>query len=187
MRRFVAMPVAAHVTAALDAALVPVRAAVPDLRWTEPSGWHVTVAFLRSLPDERLEELVAAVRPVAADVRPLVLRLGAPVVFAGATLVVEVADTPAGATTALGDRVQDAILAAGLPVERRAVRPHVTLARAPRGGIEPRVVAGVRVAGQVADARVPSSWTAPAIEVWSSSGASHGRGYTLDASVPLLG
>jgi RNA 2',3'-cyclic 3'-phosphodiesterase len=187
MRRFVAVPVAEHVTAALDAAMVPVRAAVPDLRWTEPSGWHVTVAFLGSLPDGRVGELVAALRPIAADVRPLVLRLGEPVVFAAATLVVEVADTPAGATAALGECVQEAIDAAGLPVERRAVRPHVTLARGPRGGIEPRVVAGVGVAGQVADARVPSSWTAPALEVWSSSGASHGRGYARDASVPLLG
>jgi RNA 2',3'-cyclic 3'-phosphodiesterase len=187
MRRFVAVPLAAHVTAALDAALLPVRAAVPDLRWTEPSGWHVTVAFLRSLPDERLGELVAAVRPVAAELPPLVLRMGVPVVFGAATLVVEVEDTPAGATATLGGCVQEAILAAGLPVERREVRPHVTLARGPRGGIEPRVLAGVEVAGRVADARVPSSWTAPAIEVWSSTGASHGRGYALDASVPLLG
>ncbi|HEU5241008.1 MAG TPA: 2'-5' RNA ligase family protein, partial [Ornithinibacter sp.] len=33
-----------------DAALAPVRAANPDLRWVPPERWHLTLAFYGEVP-----------------------------------------------------------------------------------------------------------------------------------------
>jgi 2'-5' RNA ligase len=187
-RRFVALPVAPHVVAALDAALVPVRAAVPELRWTEPAGWHITLAFVGDLADERADDLAAAVEEAVAEHAPSPLRVTSAAVLRGTVLVVEVADVDGGAASVeLGARVQDAIATRGLPVERRTLRPHVTLARGRRGEVSDRVLSGTELAVAVADARVPLAWAPPAAEVWCSAGRSHGRGYAVEASVPFAG
>lgn len=185
-RRFVALPVAPHVVAALDAALVPVRAAVPGLRWTEPAGWHVTLAFVGDLDDERADELAAAVEQAVDRSAPPALLVTTVDVWRGTVLVVEVVDVDTrGPAVRLGDRVQAAIAASGLPVERRPLRPHVTLARGRRGELDERVVAGTEMAVAVAASRVPLAWAPPAAEVWCSAGRSHGRGYGVEASVPF--
>lgn len=158
-RRFVAIGLPDEVRGALDAAIAPVRARWPGLAWTDPAGWHVTLAYIGELPDDRVPDaeraVVDAVRAFVDDGGP---GTASPAGVAGAdsdprwgegqgglraglagvarldrrVLALEVVDAPRGALAALGDVLQAALADAGLPVARGEVRAHVTLARARR-------------------------------------------------------
>ncbi|HEX5812494.1 MAG TPA: 2'-5' RNA ligase family protein, partial [Pseudonocardia sp.] len=56
MRAFVALVPAAAVLDELAAAVAPVRAAHPDLRWTPPAQWHLTLAFLGEVDGDTVDE-----------------------------------------------------------------------------------------------------------------------------------
>lgn len=142
LRLFAALEVADDVRAAIVAAVEPVRERHPDLKWTPPHQWHLTIAFLGSVEEERLPEVEDALRPVAAAVAgPVRLRLGDVGHFGRRVLWIGVEDDPAGVVADLGVEAQRALLVAELPVDEKPVKPHVTLARpAKRNGKLPRAV-----------------------------------------------
>jgi 2'-5' RNA ligase len=59
----------------LDRALAGPRLLPGGPRWTDPSRWHITVAFLGEVGESRVDGLVAAVGMAAAAGRPVWLRL----------------------------------------------------------------------------------------------------------------
>lgn len=133
-RLFVALPVPDHVRVLVQAAAAPAREAAPDLTWTRPEGWHLTLAFLGDVAEGRVAEVERAVGQVAADGDPLRCELAGADRFDGRVLFLAVADDPSGAIAGLGEAIQGAVEDAGLPVRRKPVRPHLTLARASRSG-----------------------------------------------------
>ena len=119
------------------AASVEVWRTRPDLaglRWTDPAGWHVTLAFLGAVDPARIGELGTSVRAVAATSRPAVLRSGgvggfpssrrARVGWYGIADPGHLAEIAGRLSTALG-------LDAPAPF-----RPHLTLARAKREPVD---------------------------------------------------
>lgn len=138
-RLFVAFPVPDPVAHALSAWLAVARAGQEadrhqGLRWTRPEGWHLTLAFLGDVPSVGLEAIVDRVGDVLAR-HPLPGRLipDRPGRFGTHVLWLGVRDEPGGRVADLGARIQAALATGQLPVTRRAVIPHVTLARARRG------------------------------------------------------
>jgi 2'-5' RNA ligase len=130
MRLFVAV---APPPAALDhlaAALAEARGANPSgdpLRWVPPERWHLTLVFLGEVDDARVERLAAGVGPVAAAWPPLALGLRGSGAFPGVLwigLAGDLADLDRLARAA-----RRAVRAAGVAVERRPYRPHLTVAR----------------------------------------------------------
>ncbi|MBW3603286.1 MAG: RNA 2',3'-cyclic phosphodiesterase, partial [Actinobacteria bacterium] len=84
-RRFAAVEVPGPVRAAVDDALAPLRRRWPDLRWSDPAGWHLTVAFLGALPAARVAAARLALGAAAAVCPPFTTRLdGGLGSFAGA-------------------------------------------------------------------------------------------------------
>ena len=75
MRLFAALTPSAQAIEDLDEFLQPRREAGPDLRWTDPEQWHVTLAFMAAVPDRAVEEVEHAVAEVAASHPPVELRL----------------------------------------------------------------------------------------------------------------
>lgn len=57
MRLFVAIVPPSAALAELAAAVAPLRAARPELRWTGPADWHLTLAFLGEVADRVLPDL----------------------------------------------------------------------------------------------------------------------------------
>jgi 2'-5' RNA ligase len=122
--------------AALERSLGPEASAY---RFTDPATLHLTVRFLGAVPEAALAPVGAAVRAAAAAARPFTLHLAGAGAFPtprrprAVTLLLggEVA-----ALQALTDGLERGLMAAGLPPERRPLRPHVTVARARdrRGG-----------------------------------------------------
>jgi 2'-5' RNA ligase len=127
-RLFVALPLPEPVRATLAALATP----LPGVAWTRPAQLHLTLRFLGDVPVDKLPvitERLAAIR-VAAFVLPLedlgtfppnrpprVAWLG---IGSGHPRLFQ-----------LRQRLDDALLAAGLTLDLRTFHPHVTLARCP--------------------------------------------------------
>ena len=130
-RCFVAVPLPAELRSAL--ALVVDRwrdrPDLRDLRWTDPDGWHMTLAFLGPTAPEAVPDLVSALDDAAAAHAPTILRAGGVGGFptAGRARVawygVDDADRRLRAIA------RDVRAAVGLD-PRAPFRAHVTLARA---------------------------------------------------------
>ncbi|MGH3404855.1 MAG: RNA 2',3'-cyclic phosphodiesterase, partial [Streptosporangiaceae bacterium] len=78
MRLFVAIVPPPAVTAELEARTAPLRPAWPDLRWTGPEAWHVTLAFLGEVREEVVPELSTRLERAARrhQAQPLAVRGG---------------------------------------------------------------------------------------------------------------
>jgi RNA 2',3'-cyclic 3'-phosphodiesterase len=137
MRLFVAFQPPSAALAALDDAVAPLRVGWPDLRWAGQERWHVTLAFLGEVPDDKLDELTrrlerAASRHSAQEL--MIARGGAfPNRKRARVLVARIeGDQPAvTALAALAASVAAGARRAGAPPpdEGRRYRPHLTLAR----------------------------------------------------------
>jgi 2'-5' RNA ligase len=79
-RCFVAVPIGEELRADLTAAVERLRDADPErdaaFRWTDPQGWHVTLAFLGSTPADAVPRIIEAMRTAAAGVGPFGLATG---------------------------------------------------------------------------------------------------------------
>jgi 2'-5' RNA ligase len=141
VRLFAAIAVPAEVAAALGEVIRPLPAMAPaGLRWTSPDDWHLTLAFYRQVPDDRVPDLqVRLARAVARRTAPT-LAVGplgtfgptraARVLWVGLEGDLHLLRSLAASARAAGRRVglDGADLA-----PRRPFRPHLTLARARSG------------------------------------------------------
>lgn len=187
MNRFVAVRVPPDVTATIQATLAGVAEAHDRLRWTEPAGWHVTLAFCGEVPDLRLGELVDVVREVAAAHEPFSLRLAAPGRFGERVLWLGV-DGDVGRLAALGEGLRDALEAAGVPVAREPLRPHVTLARSRgRHGDEAALLAASDEAARRLGAGAPGevAWRAGEVSVLRSQLGTGPARYVEEVAIGL--
>jgi len=106
----------------------------PTLRWVPAENWHVTLAFLGEVATSRLANLTAALEPVAASFPPLQLRLDHLQWFPAPTRarMLVLAASTADASDPLHElqrQLVQALRVEGFHTERRAYRPHLTLAR----------------------------------------------------------
>jgi 2'-5' RNA ligase len=158
MRLFVAAWPTDEVLSALAGAVR--RSASPGLRWVPPAKWHVTLAFLGSVPDEEHEEIAAVLRSLGPATPPCVATLG-PVtsVLGSSVLCVQVTGLDE-----LASSIRRSTEPFGRPAERGpSFVGHLTLARARPGRSVPGAVAGVpvRSAWRVTEIRLVSSITEP--------------------------
>jgi len=103
------------------------RAAVRQAggRPVPPENYHVTLAFLGHVPEERLEAVKAAAVPMA----PLALVLDRYGYFPGPRVFwLGPAQTPP-ALREFAQRLNDSLASAGLPCDRRPFHAHLTLCR----------------------------------------------------------
>jgi 2'-5' RNA ligase len=109
--------------------------------WTFPRGatpvsddkLHLTLHFIGNVARERVDELRGALR---VPLRPFELRFGTPVLWPHGIAVLEPASIP-HELEELHAALARVLSAAALPLEARAYRPHVTMARRAAGAIAP--------------------------------------------------
>jgi RNA 2',3'-cyclic 3'-phosphodiesterase len=136
VRLFVAVrpPVAA--LEQLDEVVQRLRTRAPELTWTTPAQWHLTLVFLADVPDDRVSELERRLGSAAARHAPAHLSIGGGGRFGDRVLFAKIGGD-VDAVRRLAASVQAAARRTGLDVEERPYRPHLTLARA-RGGADLR-------------------------------------------------
>jgi RNA 2',3'-cyclic 3'-phosphodiesterase len=159
MRLFVAIVPPAEVLGELAAAVAPLRAARPGLRWTGPPDWHLTLAFLGEVTESVLAGLSVRLERAAGrhPAQPLAIRGAGAFPRAGrATVLWAGVEADTGALAALAASVAAGARRAGAPPpdEGRRYRPHITLARCREPasvGDLTAAIAGFASTGWVAD------------------------------------
>lgn len=111
---------------------------LPDLRWVDPPGIHLTLAFLGYLTDERLDSAIDAVRVAAQQAVPFDYRLKGLGIFGSKSqprvIWMGIEDLPSGKIQGSPLQHVHRVLTKelelrGFEVEQRPFSPHLTLAR----------------------------------------------------------
>ena len=131
-RTFIAVELDAGMRAALERMIARLRRAAPGMRWSDPAGLHLTLAFLGELDDERLAAAREATEAAARFARTFRIEVGAPGYF-GPQWAPRVIWAGVGGETARLLAVQKTLAheleERGFAPEERPFAPHLTLAR----------------------------------------------------------
>jgi RNA 2',3'-cyclic 3'-phosphodiesterase len=130
---FVAITPSAMALDELDAALAPLRAARPDLRWSSRESWHITLAFLGEVDAKTAARLAARMERAAGRHPGLDLQIAGGGAFPNVPRARVLWAGIQGDQKALQD-IADSVVAgakrAGAPPpDERQLRAHVTVAR----------------------------------------------------------
>ena len=126
MRLFVALEISEAVRENLAAIRTIFSSMDSQLRWVPPQNFHVTLKFIGSVPTEKLQTMVGALRHVRVHESVKLNFSGMGGSNAG---VYWVAIEPCPALTALATEIHHSLELLGIPKENRAFHPHVTIAR----------------------------------------------------------
>lgn len=139
VRLFAAIVPPADAVEHLDAFLDPRRDAAREesrMRWTRAEQFHVTLAFMPSVPDHLVDDYGERLADGMARIPVPVLRLAGPVAFPNAAetraLAVGVVPESEGADVVLermAGRARNAAVTVGAEVDGQRFRPHLTIAR----------------------------------------------------------
>jgi 2'-5' RNA ligase len=179
---FVALTPPPDAVEELVAATAAVRAEHPELRWTPPEQWHLTLAFLGEVDDRSREDLAERLRRAATRHAPPVLSLGSAGRFGDRVLWTRVRGD-VEPLRRLAASVRAAARRARLPVEERPYRPHLTLARA-------RDAADLRPVVEVLGGYSGRDWVAGELHLVRSrlgAGPDGGAAHDVIAEWPLTG
>lgn len=176
IRLFAAVPIPIEIREALSRR----REGVPGARWRPPESLHLTLRFAGEVAETMADDWdagLAALRGVAFDLR----LAGAGAFNEGreiAALWAGVEDSPALRRLARG--CETAARRAGLPPDKRAWKPHVTLAYLKRAD-PARVAAWIQGHNLLRSPRFPVN----SFGLYSSRLGTRGSSYRLERSYPL--
>jgi 2'-5' RNA ligase len=134
MRLFVALPLPETVRRQLGL----ICAGLPGARWVRPENLHITLRFLGDLPGGAMEDVDAALAGISAP--RFTLRLAGVGHFGsgGRLRAVWAGVTREPALLHLRDKIESAVVRAGVEPDRQKYLPHVTLTR-PKGTPVPKL------------------------------------------------
>lgn len=134
MRLFIALDIPAEVRERLSQYVERVRIYAPDARWARTESLHVTLKFIGEVSDAKAQEIKTSLQQVKA--KPFEIDFkeigffptpkSARVFWAGVHA--------SEALKELASAIEASVEKAGIPREKRAYHPHLTLARAPEAG-----------------------------------------------------
>lgn len=179
LRLFLAADVPAHVRRDVDMATVPLRAAAPNVHWTDPSSWHLTLSFLGAVHPARVPDITEAVSEVTASAAPFALALDGKAGMFGQR-VLWVGFERSQALEQLAEALQQALDALGFPGEGRPFHPHLTLARSKADGRLPRGIADTYDGPR-------ASWDVTEVVLLRSELHRHGAHYSTQGRFALGG
>lgn len=118
--------------AQLDALVEPLRSKLVNARWTAPENQHLTLKFLGSTPEDRLEAVAQTCRMVADSHSRSELSLTELGAFPSRSRIRVLwvgVDDPTKSLAAVAADLDRAFESLGFPSEGRELTPHLTLAR----------------------------------------------------------
>lgn len=188
MRTFIAISLPLPIQERLQAIQTHLRTLLGDggLRWSQPSGIHLTLAFLGNVDDTRVEPLAADLRAICRDAVPMTLALGRLGAFPDLLRprVIWVGLTGDLANLA---SLQESVRRATAPYaehpEDKPFHPHLTLARVRPNSRGLRGLADPLEATSAA--LQPAGWTANQLHLFRSELRPQGPVYTSLALIQL--
>ena len=177
-RLFVAVPIPEAVQR--DLALLQTRMA--GARWAKPSQMHLTLRFIGEAIDSDYHRYREALQEIAVPAFSLQLKGIGHFPPRGTPRVLWVGVADPAPLQALQSRVEKTLIAAGLPADKHAYTPHLTLARLERTPAE-------AVGEFIVRNNLYKSEPFPVTEyrLYSSKLQPGGVEHTLEAAYPLIG
>jgi 2'-5' RNA ligase len=110
------------------------ESSLPRAAWTRPASWHLTLKFFERISPERVKAFAEAIGSITGELVPGEMTASGAVVFPprGPARVLGIGFSPSPAleeVSRLAREAESRARALGLPEEKRAFHPHVTLAR----------------------------------------------------------
>lgn len=186
MRMFAAVRLSEEAVEDLEDFLEPRRDAF-DVRWTPPEHWHVTLAFLPEVPGRKLDDLIDRTAAALSGRRSLHLSVrgggvfpdpfSAKVFWAG----LDSSATDREELDRWASGCRNAANVAGVEVDGGRFRPHLTLARRPRGGDATRWL-------RLLDTYQGPAWPVDAVELVTSilgQGRNGSPRHVTEATLPV--
>lgn len=161
---FIALPLPEAVNEHLAEYLEPRQAAGPDLRWTVPEQWHLTLSFLPEVADRNMDELHERIARAASRRKPMWLRLAGAGAFpnpAQAKVLWTGVEHDGEELMRLAGGVRAAGAKSGIEVGGGRYHPHLTVARLSRPSDVTRWLRAL-------DPYVGPSWQAAEVELIAS-------------------
>ena|SRR2546428_549545 len=137
-RTFIALELNEALQRFLGEIISQVSQELPDLRWVDPTGIHLTLAFLGELTDEQLDSVIAATQVAARQAVPFKYCLKGLGIFGSPhqprVIWMGIEDLPSGQIYGSPLQQLHRVLTKelelhGFEVEKRPFSPHLTLAR----------------------------------------------------------
>lgn len=125
LRLFVALPLPDGVIARLSI----LQGGVPGASWVEPVNMHLTLRFIGEVDTETAEDIAAMLAHVEAPAFSLELSGVGTFGEGSKARALWAGVKPSAELAHLQQKVESAVVRAGLPPETRKFSPHVTLAR----------------------------------------------------------
>lgn len=185
-RTFIALELPDNVRAFLTREIARLSQALPGVRWVDPAGLHLTLAFLGELDDEALAAAKTATQQAATPGAPFTLRTGALGTFGPRSTPRVIWIGMQGEMPhllALQEALAQQLEDAGFPREQRPYSPHLTLARL-KTPLAPEVLTRLDTLLRE-PRREHTSWRAEDISVMKSELARSGAHYTHLQVYPL--
>lgn len=176
MRLFIAVDLSEPVRARVTEAIAQQRATV-DAKWVDADKLHLTLVFFGDATPQRLDEIIASARPVAARYRPFALTLDGAGTFGTDRLPKVLWVGAGGALEALHSLATELATTMQVVSEHAEYRPHLTIARA-------QARQGDAMLGEVAtrlERRSFGEWVVDHFTVYESAGGK----YRVRATIPL--
>ena len=134
MRLFVSIALDETLRRAIVQLQQDLKPAAPALCWVRPAGMHLTLKFIGHVEDDTLPQITKALAQVKADAPAEIDCREAgflPNEHRPRVLFVAISADPVLAE--LAQKIEDALAPLGIERESRSFRPHLTLARFPKG------------------------------------------------------
>lgn len=176
MRLFVGLAVSDATKEVLERLTLRLRAKDDGLRWSTPDQWHVTLVFLGEVDDEARARLVRELASVREA--KLTLRMDGLGVFERVGILhAQVEVTPE--LLRLYGAVAAAVKRAGLEVEDRPYRAHITLARSRNRDGRKAIERLGRAVGNREQQRLHERWEAEEFLLYESQLSPGGSRYVV--------
>lgn len=179
MRLFVGVALSDEARQAMERVGLRLRSAEDGMRWSTPEQWHITLAFLGEVGAADESVLVRELRRVRQA--PVPLTVDGMGIFERVGILYAAVELTPG-LEALQRAAAAAVKAAGLAIEDRAYRPHVTLARS-KGRLPLRNLK--RFKPMLEQHRPRVHWTAAEFLLYESQLSPSGARYVVRARFPL--
>jgi len=131
-RTFIALELNEALQSHLAGVIRQVAQLLPRVRWVDPTGIHLTLAFLGELDDAQLERAIEATTLAARQVQPFTYRLARLDIFGSPRqprVVWMGIEENSGSLARLHSLLQHELTRSGFETDTRLFSPHLTLAR----------------------------------------------------------
>jgi RNA 2',3'-cyclic 3'-phosphodiesterase len=131
-RTFIALELDESLQRFLDNVIRQLSQQLPRVRWVDPAGIHLTLAFLGELSDERLAAAMLAAEGASRDIPPFEFRLKQPGIFGSPRqprVIWMGIEEHSGNLSRLHVVLNRELEKRAFEIDRRPFSPHLTLAR----------------------------------------------------------